>query len=299
MTGSVPGRYSWRCAPAEPTDWPWARSSSSRACRARGAPLPESARGSRLRGGRQPAGQPAWAAWCGTTQRPGSPGDRHGQPHPRLRAGAGASARLSQARTAGRTCLLFLECDDEVLRRRFTETRRRHPLADLPGVGDALAAERELMAPLKAAADMVIDTTDLSLPDLRRLLAGRFGAEGLGAGDHGHVVRLPPRPAARGRSGLRRALPPQSALCRCAARRRTGHDPGVQEYVRADPAFQPFVSELQAMLLPLLPRYQCEGKSYLTIAFGCTRRQAPLGVPGGADSPLAAGLRLGGDQGAP
>ena len=110
-------------------------------------------------------------------RRTGAPRHRHGQPDPRARGRARARLPWPDARAErSAPCLLFLECDDEVLRRRFTETRRRHPLADLPGVGDALAAERELMAPLKAAADLSIDTSELSLPDLRRILTGRFGA---------------------------------------------------------------------------------------------------------------------------
>ena len=178
-------------------------------------------------------------------------------------------AALQQARAAGGTCLLFCECDDEVLRRRFTETRRRHPLADLPGVSDALAAERELMAPIKLAADMVIDTSDLAIPDLRRLLTGRFGAESLGLAIT--VMSF----------AYRNGLPREADLVFDvrflhnphyvdALRAATGQDHGVQEHIRADPAFGPFVADLRALLLPLLPRYRGEGKSYLTIAFGCT-----------------------------
>jgi RNase adapter protein RapZ len=178
---------------------------------------------------------------------------------------------LGEARRAGRACLLFLECDDEVLRRRFTETRRRHPLADLPGVRDALAAERELMAPLKAASDALIDTTDLSLPDLRRLLTGRFGGEGGGAALAITVQSF----------AYRNGLPREADLVFDvrflrnphyveALRPATGRDPGVQAHVRADAGFDPFVADLQRLLRPLLPRYRGEGKSYLTLAFGCT-----------------------------
>lgn len=170
---------------------------------------------------------------------------------------------------AGRTCLLYLECDDEVLRRRFTETRRRHPLSDQPGVAEALAAERELTAPLKAAADLVLDTSDLSLPDLRRLLAGRFGAEQPGLAIS--VISF----------GFRNGLPREADLVLDVRflrnphyvpelRPGTGRDADVQDFIRADPALEPFVADLQRLLAPLLPRYQGEGKSYLTIAFGCT-----------------------------
>ena len=178
-------------------------------------------------------------------------------------------AALHQARAAGGICLLFCECDDEVLRRRFTETRRRHPLADLPGVTDALAAERALMAPVKQAADMIVDTSDLAIPDLRRLLTGRFG---------GDVRSLAITVMS---FAYRNGLPREADLVFDvrflhnphyvdSLRAATGRDPAVQEHIREDPAFGPFVTDLRGLLLPLLPRYRSEGKSYLTIAFGCT-----------------------------
>ena len=176
---------------------------------------------------------------------------------------------LREARAKGRTCLLFFECDDEVLRRRFTETRRRHPLADLPGVTDALAAERELMAPVKQAADLVVDTSDLAIPELRRLLSGRFGTDALGLAIT--VMSF----------AYRNGLPREADLVFDvrflhnphyveALRAATGREPAVQDYIGEDAAFGPFVAHLQALLQPLLPRYRSEGKSYLTIAFGCT-----------------------------
>jgi UPF0042 nucleotide-binding protein len=165
--------------------------------------------------------------------------------------------------------LLFLECDDEVLRRRFTESRRRHPLAEIPAVGEALAAERSLMAPLKAAADLVVDTSELSLPDLRRILAGRFGS---GEGQLTIAVVS---------FAYRHGLPREADLVFDvrflrnphyvdALRPHTGRDAAVQEHIRGDPDFAAFLVNLQGLVLPLLPRYQSEGKSYLTIAFGCT-----------------------------
>lgn len=165
--------------------------------------------------------------------------------------------------------LLFLECDDEVLRRRFSETRRRHPLAEIPAVGDALAAERRLMGPLKAAADILIDTSELSVPDFRRILTGRFGAEG------GKLA------IAVVSFAYRYGLPREADLVfdvrflrnphyEAELRPLTGLDPAVQAHVQADPGFAGFVASLQGLVLPLLPRYQSEGKSYLTIAFGCT-----------------------------
>lgn len=166
-------------------------------------------------------------------------------------------------------CLLFLECDDEILRRRFSETRRRHPLGEIPVVADALAAERELIAPLKVAADLVIDTSELALPELRRLLAARFAehAPGLAL----TVVSF----------AYRHGLPREADLVfdlrflrnpyyDPALRLLTGRDPTVQAHIEGDPDFAGFVTQLQTFLQPLLPRYQSEGKSYLTLAFGCT-----------------------------
>ena len=156
-----------------------------------------------------------------------------------------------------------------MLRRRFTETRRRHPLADLPGVGDALAAERVLLEPLRAAADLLIDTSELSLPDLRRLLLGHLA---------GTLEQLS---IAVVSFAYRHGLPREADLVFDVRflhnphyvdtlRPDTGQHPAVQEHIRSDPAFGPFVAGLEGLLLPLLPRFQTEGKSYLTIAFGCT-----------------------------
>lgn len=183
-------------------------------------------------------------------------------------------ATLARANPAVAVSLVFFDCDDEALQQRFTETRRRHPLAGDRPVQDGIAAERALVAPLKATADIVIDTTQLALPDLKRLLDGHFG--------HAHK-----------RQGLtiscvsfayRRGLPREADLVfdvrflrnphyAPALKPLTGLDPGVQAHVESDPGFASFETNLLALLQPLLPRYQAEGKSYLTIATGCTGGQ--------------------------
>jgi UPF0042 nucleotide-binding protein len=166
--------------------------------------------------------------------------------------------------------LLFLECDDEILRRRFTETRRRHPLALDRPVGDGIARERRLLRPLKAAADLVIDTSLLSVADLRRLLADRFAAPG-GSAPAISIVSF----------AYRQGLPREADLVLDvrflanphyveALRPRTGLDAEVQAHVRGDPDLAPFLDRLETLLVPLLPRYNAEGKSYLTIGIGCT-----------------------------
>ncbi len=166
--------------------------------------------------------------------------------------------------------LLFVDCDDDVLGRRYTETRRRHPLAvDRPLI-DGIRHERELVSPLKARADLVVDTTSLPPGELKRFLAGHFRLEAKPS----LVVFVTS-------FSYRRGLPREADLVfdsRFLAnphyvaqlRPLTGRDPRVAEYVENDPGFGQFFGALAALLEPLLPRFTAEGKSYLTIAVGCT-----------------------------
>jgi len=169
--------------------------------------------------------------------------------------------------------LVFLDCDDDVLARRFTETRRRHPLAMDRPVVDGIALERVLLDPLRQKADWVLDTSNLIPAQLRALLAGRFGTVGEG-GLTVAVVSF----------SYKEGLPREADLVFDARFLRNpyyqldlrpldGRDPAVQDYVAADPAFPGFIEGLQRLLEPLLPRYQAEGKSYLTVAVGCTGGQ--------------------------
>jgi UPF0042 nucleotide-binding protein len=166
--------------------------------------------------------------------------------------------------------LLFIDCDDEVLRRRHTETRRRHPLAKDRPVIDGIKLERRLIEGLRARADVVIDTTALTLADLRRLVLGHFALEGRGG--LGLFVTS---------FAYREGLPREADLVfdarflanphyEEALRPKTGLDAEVAAFVAADPAFAPFMAGLEGLLGPLLPRFEREGKSYLTIAVGCT-----------------------------
>jgi len=173
--------------------------------------------------------------------------------------------------TSGLDCrLVFLECDDDLLERRFTETRRVHPLAGDRPVADGIRLERTLMAPLRQRADIVIDTSGLHRPELQRLLVGHFG--------------LGDRPGLRlfvTSFAFREGLPREADLVfdvrflenpfyRRDLKDLTGRDPEVGAFVAADPAWQPFFSALTQLLGTLLPSYAREGKSYLTIAIGCT-----------------------------
>jgi len=166
--------------------------------------------------------------------------------------------------------LLFLDCESEVLRRRFTETRRRHPLAGERPIMDGIARERALMEPLRARADLVIDTSQLAPKDLRELLVGHFGAE---TGDQLVVSVVS--------FAFRNGLPRESDLVFDVRflrnphyvddlRPLTGRDPEVRRYIEADPAYAFLVERLSDLIVTLLPCYKREGKTYLTVAFGCT-----------------------------
>ncbi len=166
--------------------------------------------------------------------------------------------------------LVFVDCDDEALARRYTETRRRHPLAGDRPVMDGIRLERELVSPLRALADLVIDTSVSKPADLKRILAGHFS--------------LDDRPGLKlfvTSFSFRQGLPREADLVfdvrfldnpyyDPALRELTGLDPAVGAKVAADPGFEAFFTSLTGLLRPLLPRYDREGKSYLTIAIGCT-----------------------------
>jgi UPF0042 nucleotide-binding protein len=165
--------------------------------------------------------------------------------------------------------LLFLDCDDEALQRRFNETRRRHPLALDRSVMDGIAIERQLLTPIREAADHVIDTSLLAIPDLRRLLAGHYRTD-IG----GMTVSV-------SSFAYKYGVPRESDLIfdvrflknphwDIKLRPLTGHDLPVADYIRQDPDFEAFFASLLGFLFPLLPRYKDEGKSYLTLAIGCT-----------------------------
>ena len=174
--------------------------------------------------------------------------------------------------------LVYVTAEETVLLRRFSETRRRHPLA--PGgslggsVADGIAREEALLAPLREAADWVVDTTELPLPDLRRMVERRFCPRG----DGGPMDRMA---IAVVSFGFPRGVPREADLVLDlrflrnphydpALRPQTGRDPAVAAFIREDPDFVPFWERMTALLDPLLPRYAAEGKKYLTVALGCT-----------------------------
>jgi UPF0042 nucleotide-binding protein len=166
--------------------------------------------------------------------------------------------------------LLFLECDEAVLQQRFTETRRRHPLASDRPVVDGIRLEQNILGGLKEEADLLIDTTLLSLPELRRLMIERFSLD-----------ENPALVTTIQSFSFKRGVPREADLVFDVRflnnphyvdklRPCTGQDPDVAGYVKGDPAFPEFIRQLEDMLVLLLPRYRAEGKSYLTVAIGCT-----------------------------
>jgi len=169
--------------------------------------------------------------------------------------------------------LLYLDARAEVLLRRFSETRRRHPLA--PEESAALGVERELdlLMPVRARADILIDTSELSPHELRAELE-RWFAPGRG---HGLSVSVHS-------FSYKRGLPRGADLvvdCRFLnnphwepeLRHRDGLDAEVQAHVAADPRFAVFKEKVADLVRFLLPAYEAEGKAYLSIAFGCTGGQ--------------------------
>ncbi|MBB4632035.1 RNase adapter RapZ [Sphingosinicella soli] len=166
--------------------------------------------------------------------------------------------------------VLFIDCAGGELVRRFSETRRRHPLALDRPAGDGIAREREVMAPLRRWADIVIDTTDFSVHDLRRTIREKF-ARHLRGELTLTVMSF----------GFARGLPRDADMVfdvrflanphwQPELRPLTGKDAAVGRHVAADPAYSDAFERISSLVLSLVPSYRREGKAYLTIAIGCT-----------------------------
>jgi UPF0042 nucleotide-binding protein len=169
--------------------------------------------------------------------------------------------------------ILFVEADDEVLLRRYSETRRPHHLAHLGTAGEGIRRERELLAPIRAMATSILDTSHLNLTDLRKRVA----------------VLLPDLPA-RGTAvrlmsfGYKRGVPPDADVVLDARflanpfyvealKPLTGKDAAVQEYLLATPEFCEFLDRTEAWLRWSVPLVRQEGRAYHTLAIGCTGGQ--------------------------
>ncbi|WP_267380268.1 MULTISPECIES: RNase adapter RapZ [unclassified Sphingomonas] len=165
---------------------------------------------------------------------------------------------------------LFLDCAGSELERRYSETRRRHPLAPDRPASDGIARERELLSPLRDFANRLIDTTSLAANELAQQVRATFAGEERGAPTLS-VMSF----------GFARGVPRNADLVfdmrflrnphwDPVLRPGTGLDADVAAYVAADPAYEAAVGRIEELLLLLLPRYRAEGKSYVTVAFGCT-----------------------------
>ena len=167
--------------------------------------------------------------------------------------------------------LLFLEASDPVLINRFKETRRRHPLANGGSVEAAIGSEREILGPIKERADISIDTSDLSAARLRKVVADKMLP-------HGKIGRLAVTFLT---FGFKHGSPRDADLSfdvrflpnphyEADLRELTGLDDAVVDYVESSDGIQDFYDHLTPLLDYLLPKYEQEGKSHLTIGIGCT-----------------------------
>ncbi|MCP3100565.1 RNase adapter RapZ [Myxococcus sp. K15C18031901] len=178
---------------------------------------------------------------------------------------------LDELRRAGHHVeVLFLDSSDDSLIRRFSETRRRHPLAPNGTVAEGIKAEREELRDLREIADQVIDSSVLNVHDLKRMVQARFSPEPA-AGPSLSVMSF----------GYRYGVPPQADLVLDVRflpnpyfvpelKGLTGKVPKVAAYVLDREETQQFLEKVVDLCRFLFPRYQKEGKAYLTVALGCT-----------------------------
>ncbi|QIQ86757.1 RNase adapter RapZ [Erythrobacter sp.] len=168
------------------------------------------------------------------------------------------------------TSFMFIDCADAELERRYNETRRRHPMAQGRPVLDGIAADRELLEPLRRWADIVIDTTTLSTNELQARVRELFGER---SGDETTLTISS--------FGFARGMPPLADLVFDmrfldnphwvpGLRELTGRDAAVGAHIEKDPAFADAFARIRDLLLTLLPRYHAQSKVYVHVAFGCT-----------------------------
>jgi len=170
-----------------------------------------------------------------------------------------------------RPTLVFLDASDDAIIRRFEETRRPHPLGQNLPLQEGIDRERRLLRPIRQRADEVLDTTRLNTQELRQLIQAHFG----GGGKRGKM------PISVVSFGYRFGLPQESDLVFDVRflpnpnyvrelKKKTGRDPDVIRFMDDAPGTREFLRRVSELLLYLLPQYIQEGKSYLTIAIGCT-----------------------------
>jgi len=181
---------------------------------------------------------------------------------------------LEEVRKVLPTRVVFLEASEEALIRRFSETRRPHPMGRSDTVVKSIRAERKRLDPIRNVADIVLDTTKFNVHDLRARINAQFERE---ENDQGLVI-------SSNSFGFKNGVPTEADLVFDvrflpnphfvpAFRKLTGKDPKVAKYVLQFPQTKEFLDKATDMLKFLLPHYIKEGKSYLTVAFGCTGGQ--------------------------
>jgi UPF0042 nucleotide-binding protein len=181
---------------------------------------------------------------------------------------------FASVRKAVSAQLVFLEADDAAIMRRFSETRRPHPLGTGRSIRKSIETEREQLAPIRAMADLIINTSKFNVHELREFVGERFR----GRGDQSRLMIYVTS------FGYRYGVPPDADLVFDVRflpnpnyvpryKNLTGKNPGVARYIRSFPQTAEFVERVSDLLIFLLPHYIREGKSYLTIAFGCTGGQ--------------------------
>jgi RNase adapter protein RapZ len=172
------------------------------------------------------------------------------------------------------TKMIFLEATDSVLLRRYSETRRPHPLGTNTSVRSGLSAERGHLRPIREIADLVIDTSQFNVHELRAYITQRFHKKQSGKNILVSCVSF----------GFKYGVPEDADLVFDVRflpnphfvpefRPLTGRDPEVAKYIRSFPQTREFIRRISELLVYLLPHYIREGKSYLTISFGCTGGQ--------------------------
>jgi UPF0042 nucleotide-binding protein len=167
--------------------------------------------------------------------------------------------------------VIFFEASDEILGRRFSETRRPHPAERGKGLFDAIRAEREAMKPIRSLADQVVDTSDHTVHSLRKVLLDRFSPRGEAVQlrvqvlSFGHKFGTP-----RDMELLFDVRHLPNPFFVSGLRELTGGDRRVVKYLKAQPEVDETLERFSDLLYYLLPQYQREGKSYLTVGIGCT-----------------------------
>lgn len=205
----------------------------------------------------------------------GSSSTRHAALVIDVREGAGLRkfpTIFRQIRQTVNARLLFLEAGDESLMRRFSETRRPHPLAGgEQSIGESIAKERQMLAPIRALAELTIDTSKFNVHDLRDFIKQKFRGKGEESRILVSIVSFGFRHGVPSDCDLVfdvRFLPNPNYIPKF--KKLTGRNPAVARYIRSFPQTGEFMERITDLLVYLLPHYIHEGKSYLTIGFGCT-----------------------------